>query len=96
MLLNLRIPDDVTCDDLQGAAGWAMRTSASLQLQKRSFGGSDCAFVVAFAFALWCLLAGPPLLGAVLMTGAFSGLLWTVEATLDSRFVRWLRVGRSN
>ena len=53
-------------------------------------------FVVIFGIALWCLLAGPPLLGAVLMIGAFSGLLWTVGATLGSRFIRLLSIGRWN
>jgi hypothetical protein len=51
-------------------------------------------FLIVFAAAIWCLAAGPPLLGAVLMIGAVSGLLWTAGAVLGGRFVRWLSMGR--
>lgn len=47
-----------------------------------------------FAVALWCLIAGPPFLGAVLMIGAVTGLLWSAGAVLGGRIVRWLGGGR--
>jgi hypothetical protein len=51
-------------------------------------------FLVVFALALWCLIAGPPLLGAVLMIGAVTGLLWIAGAVLGDRILRWLTAGR--
>jgi hypothetical protein len=51
-------------------------------------------FAAVLAAGAVLLVFSSPLLGAVLVVGAFSGLMWSCGPALFSFFARWLSVGR--
>lgn len=76
------------------SAEWQTRCRDCERVQGTGTVWVAVAFLVVLAVAVWCLAAGPPLLGAILMVGAVGGLLWSAGAVIGNRIVRWLTVGR--
>jgi hypothetical protein len=85
---------DPDLEDRGPSAEWQTRCRDCQRVQGTGTVWATVAFVGVFVLALWCVLAGPPLLGAVLMIGAITGLLWSAGAVIGSRIVRWLSAGR--
>lgn len=85
---------DPDLEDRGPSAAWSTRCRDCGREVGTGHAWATVVFLVVFAGAVWCLAAGPPLLGAVLMIGAMSGLTLTAGAVLGTRLVRWLSLGR--
>ena len=80
--------------DPSSSAEWVTRCRDCSREQGTGTVWATVAFLIVFFVALWCLFFGPPLLGAVLMIGAITGLLWAAGATIGDRLIRWMSTGR--
>src|SRR5690242_1275486 len=76
------------------SATWRTRCRDCGREQGNGTVWAGVAFLIAFAAGVWCLISGPPLLGAVLVMGSVTGLLWSAGAVLGGRLLRWLSAGR--
>ena len=85
-----RFKDDPDLEDRGPNTEWVTRCRDCRRARGAGTVWATIAFLAVFSVAAWCLFFGPPFLGAVLMIGAVTGLLWSAGAIIGNRILRWL------